>query len=43
MGKKTEKVSYRSAKDGRYVTKEYAKKHPDTTIKETDKIKKGKN
>jgi hypothetical protein len=28
----------RDAKTGRYVTKEYAKKHPTTTITEHDKI-----
>lgn len=31
------KTSYRSAKSGRYVTKEYAQKHPSTTVKETDR------
>lgn len=30
---------YRSAKNGQYVTPDYAKKHPDTTVKETDKKK----
>jgi len=29
---------YRSAKDGQYVKKEYAEKHPTTTVKEKDKI-----
>jgi hypothetical protein len=29
------KTFYRSAITGRYVTKQYAKKHPRTTIKET--------
>ena len=28
---------FRSAKTGRYVTEGYAKKHPSTTVKETDK------
>lgn len=28
----------RSAKTGRYVTEEYAKKHPDTTVTEHEKI-----
>lgn len=31
---------YREADKGRYVTKEYADKHPKTTVKETDKKKK---
>jgi hypothetical protein len=30
---------WRSAKTGRYVKEEYAKKHPDTTVKESDKKK----
>lgn len=29
---------HRSAKTGRYVTERYAKKHPATTVKETDKV-----
>jgi hypothetical protein len=29
--------SYRSAKTGRYVTKQYGKSHPSTTVKETKK------
>ena len=32
----------RSAKSGRYVTPEYAKKHPTTTVVERDKPKGGK-
>ena len=28
---------HRDAKDGQYVTKEYADKHPKTTVKEVDK------
>ena len=31
---------YRSAESGEYVTKKYAKSHPKTTVKETDKSKK---
>jgi len=31
---------HRSAITGRYVTEEYAKKHPKTTVKETDRPKK---
>ena len=31
---------YRSAITGKYVKEEYAKKHPKTTVKEKDKIKK---
>lgn len=44
MAKKTTTM-YRSAKTGRAVTKDYAKKHPATTVKETNKRsppKKGK-
>jgi hypothetical protein len=26
---------YRSAKDGKFVKKDYAEKHPNTTVKET--------
>jgi len=29
-------VRYRDAGDGQYVSKEYAEKHPKTTVKETD-------
>ena len=40
MGTKTKEVKKaRSAKSGRYVTIDYAEKHPDTTVIETDKIK----
>ena len=28
-------TGYRSAKSGQYVTKKYAEKHPNTTVKET--------
>jgi hypothetical protein len=35
MEKKTEK--FRRADNGRYTTKEYEKKHPKTTVKETEK------
>jgi hypothetical protein len=31
---------HRSASTGHYVSKEYADKHPKTTVKETDKKKK---
>ncbi len=36
MAKKStqRKTSYRSAKSGRYVTKKYAEKNKDTTVKE---------
>ena len=38
---KTEKSThYRDADSGQYVKKEYADKHPKTTVKETDKKKK---
>ncbi|HOW60261.1 MAG TPA: multidrug transporter [Candidatus Moranbacteria bacterium] len=33
---------YRSAKTGLYVSEEYAKKHKDTTVAETDKKPKKK-
>lgn len=40
MPKNEKKIEhYRDAKTGEYVTPEYAKKHPSTTVKETDKIK----
>ncbi len=39
MAKKSTTTHYRSAKTGQYVTKDYAKKHPATTVKETDKKK----
>ncbi len=34
------KTSYRRADTGQYTTPGYAKKHPTTTVKETDKVKK---
>ena len=35
---KTEKaIHYRSAVTGRYITERYAKSHPRTTVRETDK------
>jgi hypothetical protein len=38
---KSEKTTrYRDADSGHYVKKEYADKHPKTTVKETDKKKK---
>jgi hypothetical protein len=33
------KTNYRSAITGKYVTKNTAKRHPKTTVKETDKVK----
>jgi hypothetical protein len=37
---KTKTVEHsRSAKTGEYVSKDYAKKHPATTVTERDKIK----
>ena len=33
---------HRSAVSGKYVRESYAKKHPKTTVKETDKPKKKK-
>ena len=38
MSKSTaKKTSYRSAETGRYVSKDYADRHPKTTVKETDR------
>jgi hypothetical protein len=37
--KQQTKKLYRSAITGKIVSKEYAEKHPDTTVKETDKVK----
>jgi hypothetical protein len=35
----TKKVThYRDAESGEYVKKEYAEKHPKTTVKETDNV-----
>jgi hypothetical protein len=39
MAKKTNKGKARSAITGRYVTKNYAKRHPKTTVVERDKPK----
>lgn len=40
MAKKTDYTERaRDARTGRYVTKEYAKKHPDVTVIEKDKKK----
>ena len=38
MAKVIKVEKFRKATDGTYTTKEYAKKHPKTTVKETDKI-----
>lgn len=39
MAKTTKKIEkFRDADTGHYVTEDYAKKHPKTTVKETDKI-----
>ena len=35
---KSSKTSYRSAITGKYVTKNTAKSHPKTTVKETNKV-----
>ena len=40
MAKK--QVRHRDAGTGKYVTEQYAKKHPKTTVKETDKVRKKK-
>ncbi len=34
---------HRNAKDGKYVTKEYAEKNPDTTVTEKDRVPTKKN
>ena len=39
MTKVIKATKFRDADKGRYTTEEYAKKHPKTTVKETDKIK----
>ncbi|NND23548.1 MAG: multidrug transporter [Acidimicrobiia bacterium] len=39
MAKIKKVVRHRSAKTGEYVTERYAKKHPSTTVRETDKVK----
>lgn len=39
-GKSETRTNYRSAVSGRYVKEGYAKTHPKTTVKETDKVKK---
>jgi hypothetical protein len=39
MAKTTKKIEkFRDAETGHYVTEDYAKKNPKTTVKETDKI-----
>jgi hypothetical protein len=35
-------TTYRSAKSGRYVSKEDASRNPNTTVKETNKVTKKK-
>lgn len=42
MAKVKKITRQRDAGSGKYVTKEYADKHPKTTIKETDKSKQPK-
>jgi hypothetical protein len=37
MAKEQKNEKYRRADSGEYTTKEYAEKHPKTTIKETQK------
>ena len=37
MAKEKKIIRHRDAEDGKYVTEEYAKKNPKTTVKETDK------
>ncbi len=38
MPKTKNKTTYRRADTGVYTTEDYAKKHPDTTVKETDQV-----
>lgn len=40
MSKQGKSTHYRDAESGQYVTKKEAEKHPNTTVKETDKKKK---
>ena len=37
MSNKNDQERYRRADNGQYTTEDYAKKHPKTTVKETDK------
>jgi hypothetical protein len=37
-GKTTTRYRYRSAVDGKFVTAEYAQRHPRTTVKETVRV-----
>lgn len=39
MAKSKTQTSYRRADNGHYTTKTYAKNHPKTTVKETNKVK----
>lgn len=39
MAKQKKITHHRSADTGKYVTEEYAKRHPKTTVKETDTVK----
>jgi len=34
----TKQTAYRSAETGRFVTKQYAKRHPQTTVKERNPV-----
>ncbi|OGO66744.1 MAG: hypothetical protein A2029_13845 [Chloroflexi bacterium RBG_19FT_COMBO_47_9] len=38
MPKEKTITKHRDAGNGRYVSEEYARKHPQTTVKETDKV-----
>jgi hypothetical protein len=38
MPKTKIKTTYRRADTGEYTTEQYAKKHPTTTVKETDQV-----
>ncbi|MFZ0533008.1 MAG: hypothetical protein WAM09_07480 [Anaerolineales bacterium] len=43
MPKDKTQTKYRDAGTGQYITKEYAKNHPKTTVKETNKVVTQKN
>jgi hypothetical protein len=38
MGTKKNRINYRRADNGKFTTEEYARRHPNTTVRETDKI-----
>jgi len=42
MTKPKTRTNYRDADTGQYIPKEQAEKHPETSVKETDKLPKNK-